>query len=146
MAVPILEAADALVAALDAKFPSITVVRTYQANTDREDLDSTEINVVPAGEITTLRDGAGNFRDMAIQVLIMSPVAGNTTADVDAAMELAEAIKAEFDDNGGLRREQMAGADWVALENDPIWDQERLQDADQLHTLITLTYRWFGDI
>jgi hypothetical protein len=132
--------ADAIVASLNSGPFSLPfeAVRGYRPVVDLQTLQAVKVTVIPKSLAITAATRADGFYDCAIDVGVQQKVDVDDPAALDELMKLVE----ELGDH--LRYRKLEGftvAAWLALENDPVFAPEHLEQHRQFTSVLTVTYR-----
>lgn len=136
----IIDIADAVTAELNATSFAVafTAARLYQPFFELKEMGTLRVSVVPA-ELTITPLGRGSSQhDIEIDVAVQKKLAAASNAEIDALMNLAEAIADHF------RHKLLPGhatAAWVATVNAPVFSQEHLERFRQFTSVIRFTFR-----
>jgi hypothetical protein len=132
--------ADAIVARLQGGTFSVPceIARGYRPVVELPDPTTAKVTVVPKSLSISAATRAGGFYDCAIDIGVQCQVNADEYAELDALMKLVE----ELGDH--LRGRQLDGctaAVWLALENEPVFAPEHLEQHRQFTSVLTVTYR-----
>lgn len=131
--------ANAVVAKLNAGEFSLpfTAARAYVPVATLEELAMMRVTVVPKSLTISPLTRAKDTHSYAVDVGVQQRVDTSATDDTDALASLVEEI-ADL-----LRRSRLPdfpAARWVSVENDPIYDWERLKERQVFTSVLTVTY------
>lgn len=132
--------ADAIVASLNGGTFSISfeVERGYRPVVDLQTLQAVKVTVIPKSLAITAATRADGFYDCAIDVGVQRKMDVDDPAALDELMKLVE----EIGDHLRYRKlEGFAVAAWLALENEPVFAPEHLEQHRQFTSVLTVTYR-----
>lgn len=136
----IIAVADAIVAKLQAGTFSqpCEIARGYRPVVELPDLATAKVTVVPKSLSISAATRTDGFYDCAIDVGVQRKVNPDDPAELDALMTLVEEIG---DHLRGQRLDGFAAAVWLALENEPVFAPEHLEQHRQFTSVLTVTYR-----
>jgi len=136
----IITLADAIVAKLqDGTFSlPCEIARGYRPVVELPDLVTAKVTVVPKGLSISAATRADGFYDCAIDLGVQRKVNPDDPAELDALMTLVEEIG---DHLRGQRLDGFTAAVWLALENEPVFAPEHLEQHRQFTSVLTVTYR-----
>ena len=136
--------ADAVVAELNGVAAGtfsqpFTAMRLYVPNFDLKDMKDLHVSVVPRGVELSTASRSLLQHDVQIDVAVQKKLPADTAGDMvatDGLMGLTQEI-ADF-----LRAVGRFGdAQWVKMENKPVYSSEHLEQLRQLTSVLTLTLR-----
>ncbi len=144
--------ADALVEALQEQLDDVeglVVERRIVPNYEAKDLEETHIVIVPGDRDDAIETRATNLGSKTIQLGVMRrlPTAEAESPDgvqgeaLDALVNLVDRVCDLFGEDGELRSEPMAGADWMAVELAVPVNATLLTDHRIFQSIIQLTYQ-----
>lgn len=133
------EIADDLTAELN-RLLNLRATRAYLPTVDRKQLAELRVFVGVRSDKRKFADRGANEETHRVDVAVMRAVDPQDVEALDACLGVVESIKALFADGGELRNKTMAGADWTALDNDPLYQPAHLQGQQQFTSTITFTY------
>lgn len=134
MSAPVVDVADAIVAVLNAASLSrnFTAVRRHTHNIDRTTLQTVRVLVVPKADLTRKTTRGMIRREIDVDVAILAPATDEY--DAERLMDFVEEIKDE------LEGDQMASADWVQHDNDPVYSVDNIDGLQQFTSVVTESY------
>jgi len=142
------EIADALTLELTEVFTGAQVKRIYAPTLDLDRLQTLSIFVTVKHELHEVEDRGDNRQTHQVDVGIYRKVDPGINAEVDALLLEVEKLKLLFadpdeagawDQQGRLRDKILAGAEWMKLTHELLYDPQALQDR-RFQTVITLDY------
>ncbi|GIK17689.1 MAG: hypothetical protein BroJett003_26530 [Planctomycetota bacterium] len=136
----IIALADAIVAKLqDGTFSlPLEVQRGYRPVVELPALQAVKVTVIPKSLAISAATRADGFYDCAIDIGVQRKVDVDDPAAMDELMKLVEEI------GDHLRYHKLDGfavAAWLALENEPVFAPEHLEQYRQFTSVLTVTYR-----
>lgn len=136
----ILDIADALVASLNAATFSqaFEAERKYQPVFELPDMQTLHVSVVPRSVAITTATRDSSYFDCAVDVGVQKKVNPDEPDQLDELMKLVE----EIADHLRLKRlDELPEAAWVAIENEPAFASEHLDQQRVFTSVLTVTYR-----
>jgi len=135
----ITDIADAVVAELnDASFSrEFTAARSYLPRFELPEMAELHVTVVPRGLAITTASRAGHRHDYRIDVAVQRKLQSTDASEVDGLMGLMEEVADHF--RG--RTLDTPPAACVAVENEPVYVAEHMDEMRQFTSLITMTFR-----
>jgi len=132
--------ADAIVASLNGATFSMTfqAERGYRPVVELPALQAVKVTVIPKSLAISAATRADGFYDCAIDIGVQRKVDVDDPASLDELMKLVEEI------GDHLRYHRLEGftvAAWLALENEPVFAPEHLDQHRQFTSVLTVTYR-----
>jgi len=132
--------ADAIVASLNGATFSMTfqAERGYRPVVELPALQAVKVTVIPKSLAISAATRADGFYDCAIDIGVQRKVDVDDPAALDELMKLVEEI------GDHLRYHRLEGftvAAWLALENEPVFAPEHLDQHRQFTSVLTVTYR-----
>ncbi|MEW4566121.1 hypothetical protein AB1K70_26625 [Bremerella sp. JC770] len=143
---PAVDLADGLACKLtDLGFAS---TRSHYPIIRTDDVESLKIYVIPGGNKAEIRTRTTNAHDVVAAIMVAKNLKDPEDAsEFDGVAQTVEAIKLLWENPGlggtagTLRRELIAGLAWKGnISNEPLFDQTRLYEHNQLVSIIQLTY------
>lgn len=133
----IIEIADALAAELatGSFTESFTPERSYQPTFDLADLKTLKVTVVPKTKTAVGGTRGASQDDYDIDVAVQKKLGADPKAESDALMLLVEKIADH------LRGKRLAGASWLATQNEPVFAPEHIEQFRQFTSVLTVMYR-----
>ncbi len=136
----ILTIADAVVASLNAGNFSLPfeAQRQYQPVFGLPELETLRVSVVPKSVTIAIAARDSSYFDCAIDIGVQQKVNPDQPGEMDALLGLVEEIADH------LRMQRLDGfpsAAWLALENNPLFAPEHLQQERVFTSVLTVTYR-----
>jgi prophage DNA circulation protein len=139
--VALLNLADELTKKL-VSLTSLPAKRKYRLLVDREKLKELICTVFPDAEASAVLNRGDNENAYQINVVIQAPVENlDDVEQIDGLVAEVAKVKALFDEDGALRDEELAGCQWTAIENAPLWDPDRLLSTLEFLSIVKLSYR-----
>lgn len=113
-----------------------------------DDVENVKIFAIPGGNKAEIKTKTTNAHDVVAAIMVVKNLKNAEDAsEFDGVAQTVEAIKLlwENPDLGGnagqLRRDTIAGLAWKGqISNEPLFDQTRLYEHNQLVSIIQLTY------
>lgn len=138
--------ADAVVTALNAGSWSqtFTATRVYVPQFDLPDMATLRVTVVGRGVEVARSTRQGHQYDYRVDVAVQKKLAGDTNAERDALLTLAEEIADHFRELDAPLTFDSSEAECVAAGYDVVYDPEHLTDLRQLTSVVTLTMRYWS--
>jgi len=135
----IIEIADAVVAELnDASFSrSFSAVRSYLPRFELPEMAELHVTVVPRGLDISTGTRAGHQHDYRIDVAVQQKLQSGSISEIDELVGLMEEIADHF--RGRTLADPPASC--VAVENEPVYVAEHMDEMRQFTSVITLTLR-----
>ncbi|HQL54905.1 MAG TPA: hypothetical protein PLQ87_09375 [Phycisphaerae bacterium] len=136
----IIALADAIVASLNGATFSMAfqAERGYRPAVELPALQAVKVTVIPKSLAISAATRADGFYDCAIDIGVQRKVDVDDPAALDELMKLVEEI------GDHLRYHKLDGfalAAWLALENEPVFAPEHLEQHRQFTSVLTVTYR-----
>lgn len=132
----LVQIADALVTHLNAASLSqtFTATRKFLPHFEREKLTGLEVTVFPRSDAATPATRSKSEHTYLVDVVIRQPVDPDSESDLKAATQLTEEMADRIANN------DMAGAGWTLIENDPMYSVEILGESREFLAVQTVTY------
>ena len=132
--------ADAIVASLNGATFSMTfqAERGYRPVVELPALQAVKVTVIPKSLAISAATRTDGFYDCSIDIGVQRKVNPDEPAELDALMKLVEEIG---DHLRGHRLDGFTAAVWLALENEPVFAPEHLEQHRQFTSVLTVTYR-----
>ena len=139
---------DALAARLSAAeytaaYPVVVAQKAYLPYYDNDAMTTLKVSVVPR-QVEVMKTGRGaEQHDYTLSVVIAKRTAGSAE-QVDALLDLVERMCDLLRSNAMPQVEEApwpSEATWWALEMDPVWSQEHLEERRIFFTAINVQYR-----
>lgn len=143
MAARVIEIADAVVARINGASLSVpvTAVRAYRPEWTLAELESLRCTVVPVSLAAVPLDRGRDTGDYVVDVALQRRLPDESNATIDGYMLLVEEVAELF---RWVRFDPPADAKCVAVQNDPIYAPEHLEERRVFTSLLTLTFRTWG--
>ncbi|MFO0839605.1 MAG: hypothetical protein U1D55_13900 [Phycisphaerae bacterium] len=136
----IIDIADAIVASLNAGTFSqpFEAERKYQPVFELPDMQTLHVSVVPRSVAITTATRESSYFDCAVDVGVQRKVNPDEPTELDELMNLVE----EIADHLRMKRlDEAQQAAWVAIENEPAFASEHLDQQRVFTSVLTVTYR-----
>lgn len=143
---PPIDLADGLASKLTALgYPT---TRSHYPIIRTDDVESVKIYAIPGGNKATIKTKTTNAHDVVAAVMVVKNLKDvEDASEFDGVAQTVEAIKLLWENPGlggnagQLRHEPIAGLVWKGeIRNEPLFDQTRLYEHNQLVSIIQLTY------
>jgi len=136
----IIALADAIVAKLLDGTGSLPceIAGGYRPVVELPALGTVKVTVIPKSLAISAATRADGFYDCAVDIGVQRKVNADDPAELDALTSLVEEI------GDHLRYHKLDGfavAAWLALENEPVFAPEHLEQHRQFTSVLTVTYR-----
>lgn len=117
-----------------------------------DDVESVKIFAIPGGNKAEIKTKTTNAHDVVAAIMVVKNLKNAEDAsEFDGVAQTVEAIKLLWENpdlaatlgpnTGALRRASVAGLAWKGqISNEPLFDQTRLYEHNQLVSIIQLTY------
>jgi hypothetical protein len=136
----IIALADAIVAKLQEGTFSLPceIGRGYRPVVELPALAVAKVTVIPKSLAISAATRADGFYDCAVDIGVQRKVNADDSAELDALMSLVEELG---DHLRGKKLDGFTAAVWLALENEPVFAPEHLEQHRQFTSVLTVTYR-----
>lgn len=121
--------------------PELRVSVEFDAAILRKQLpDAGRVIIVPRSEKMTAVLRADCDCRMLINIGVLLPLREATFEAIDAGLKIVDDLKALWGNEGALRDEEIAGADWMELTQQQLYSPAALQEQQQFTSIFTVDY------
>ena len=121
---------------------AFTAQRYYQPVFSLPDMSTLHVSVVPKSILLEASSRSDQQYEVAIDIAVQKKIPGalaTQLANVDTLMDVVEEIMDLLRMGGSLPT--YTAAQWVSIENTPIYDDEHLDTMRQFSSVITVIYK-----